>query len=142
MTHRPPEHLLDVGPVQRPSTAAPAPSPGLHGHQDLVPERWERTGVDDRGVVLAVYRGWVVPSDPVHRLPDCHPGRVTGLRRALFDEQPELQAAAAKHTLQRADEQDRLQQVESVKQLAQLFVPALGRVPQSEQRAATELAPA
>ena len=108
MTHRPPEHLLDVGPVQRPSTAAPAPSPSLHGHQDLVPEWWERTGVDDRGVVLAVYRGWVVPSDPVHRLPDWHPGRLTGLWRALFDKQSELQAAVAEHTVQCSDRQDLL----------------------------------
>ena len=44
--------------------------PKPNGHQDLVPERWERKDVDDRGVVLAVYRGWLVPSDPVHRLPD------------------------------------------------------------------------
>ena len=52
--------------------------PKPNGHQDLVPERWERKDVDDRGVILAVYRGWVVPSDPVHRLPDWHPGRLTG----------------------------------------------------------------
>ena len=54
----------------------------------------------------------------VHRLPDWYPGRLTGLRRALFDEQPELQAAAAEHTVQCSDRQDLLQQVESVKQLA------------------------
>ena len=114
--------------------------PMPNGHQDLVPERWERQNVEDRGVVLAVYRGRVVPSDPVHRLPDWHPGRLTGLWRALFDEQPELQAAVAEHleettssfnrrikgwleqgTAKRSDMQDLLQQVESVKQLAQLL---------------------
>ena len=58
--------------------------PKPNGHQDLVPERWERTDVDDRGVILAVYRGWVVSSDPAHRLPDWHPGRLTGLWRALL----------------------------------------------------------
>ena len=107
--------------LQRRSTAAPAPSPSLHGHQDLVPERSERTGVDDRGVILVVYRGWVVPSDRAHRLSDWHPGRLTGLRRALFDEQSELQAAAAEHSVQCSDRQDLPQQVESVKQLAQLL---------------------
>ena len=71
--------------------------PKPNGHQDLVPERWERKDVADRGVILAVYRGWLVPSDPVHRLPDWHPGRLTGLWRALFDEEPELQAAVAEH---------------------------------------------
>ena len=87
-----------------------------------------------------MYRGWLASSDPVFRLPDWHPGRLTGLWRALFDEQPELQAAVAKHleetassfdrritgwleqgTVQRSDMQDLLQQVESVKQLAQLL---------------------
>ena len=114
--------------------------PKPNGHQDLVPERWERKDVDDRGVILAVYRGWLVPSDPVHRLPDWHPGRLTGLWRALFDEEPELQAAVAEHleettssfnrrikgwlkqgSVQRSEMQDLLQQVESVKQLAQLL---------------------
>ena len=114
--------------------------PKPNGHQDLVPERWERKDVDDRGVILAVYRGWVVPSDPVHRLPDWHPGRLTGLWRALFDEEPELQAAVAEHleettssfnrrikgwleqgSVQRSEMQDLLQQLESVKQLAQLL---------------------
>ena len=115
-----------------------APKP--NGHQDLAAERWERTGVDDRGVILAVYRGWLVPSDPARRLPDWRPGRLTGLWRALFDEQPELQAAVAEHleettasfnrritgwlehgSVQRADMEDLLQQVEGVKQLAQLL---------------------
>ncbi|MCY3843298.1 MAG: helix-turn-helix transcriptional regulator [Acidobacteria bacterium] len=114
--------------------------PKPNGHQDLVPERWERKDVDDRGVILAVYRGWLVPSDPVHRLPDWHAGRLTGLWRALFDDEPELQAAVAEHleettasfnrritgwlehgSVQRSDMQDLLQQVESVKQLAQLL---------------------
>ncbi len=48
-------------------------TPKPNGHQDIVPERWERKDVDDRGVVLAVYRGWLVPSDPVYRLPDGAP---------------------------------------------------------------------
>ena len=115
-------------------------TPKPNGHQDLVPERWERKNVDDRGVVLAVYRGWLVPSDPVHRLPDWRPGRLTGLWRALFDEEPELQAAVAAHleettssfnkritgwlehgSVRRSDLQDLLQQVEGVKQLAQLL---------------------
>ncbi len=115
-----------------------APKP--NGHQDLVPERWERKNVDDRGVILAVYRGWLVPSDPVYRLPDWHAGPLTGLWRALFDEEPELQAAVAEHleettsslnrritgwlkhgSVQRSDMQDLLQQVEGVKQLAQLL---------------------
>ena len=114
--------------------------PKANGHQDLVLERWERQDVDDRGVILAVYRGWVVPSDPVHRLPAWHAGRLTGLWQALFDEQPELQAALVEHleemtsslnkritgwleqgTVQRSDMEDLLQQVESVKQLAQLL---------------------
>ena len=48
--------------------------PKLNGH----PRTWSpsgggRTDVDDRGVILAVYRGWVVPSDPVHRLPELAP---------------------------------------------------------------------
>ena len=114
--------------------------PKPNGHQDLVLERWERKDVDDRGVILAVYRGWLVPSDPVHRLPDWHAGRLTGLWRALFDDEAELQAAVAEHleettasfdrritgwleqgSVQRSDMQDLLQQVESVKQLAQLL---------------------
>ena len=114
--------------------------PKPSGHQDLVPERWERTDVDDRGVILAVYRGWVAASDPAHRLPDWHPGRLTGLWRALFDEEPELQAAVAEHleettssfnrrikgwleqgAVQRSEMQDLMQQVESVKQLGQLL---------------------
>ena len=109
-------------------------------HQDPVPERWERKDVDDRGVVPAVYRGWLVPSDPVYRLPDWHAGRLTGLWRAPFDEEPELQAAVAEHleettssfnrritgwlehgTVQRSDMQDLLQQVEGVKRLVQLL---------------------
>ena len=115
-------------------------TPKPNGHQDLIPERWERKDVDDPGVVLAVYRGWLVPSDPVHRLPDWRPGRLTGLWRALFDEEPELQAAVAAHleettssfnkritgwlehgSVRRSDLQDLLQQVEGVKQLAQLL---------------------
>ncbi len=115
-------------------------TPKPNGHQDLVPERWERKDVDDRGVILAVYRGWLVPSDPVHRLPDWHGGRLTGLWRALLDEEPELQAAVAEHleettssfnrritgwlkhgSVRRSDMQDLLQQVEDVKQLAQLL---------------------
>ena len=115
-----------------------APKP--NGHQDLVPERWERKNVDDRGVILAVYRGWLAPSDPVHRLPDWRPGPLTGLWRALLDEEPELQAAVAEHleettssfnrritdwlkhgSVRRSDMQDLLQQVEDVKQLAQLL---------------------
>ena len=115
-----------------------APKP--NGHQDLVPERWDRKGVDDRGVILAVYRGGLVPSDQVYRLPDWRPGRLTGLWRALFDEEPELQAAVAEHleettssfnrritgwlkhgSVRRSDMQDLLQQVEDVKQLAQLL---------------------
>ena len=112
--------------------------PKPNGHQDLVPERWERKDVDDRGVILAVYRGW--PSDPARRLPDWRPGRLTGLWRALFDEKPELQAAVVEHleettssfnrrikgwleqsSVQHSDMGDLLQQVESVKQLAQLL---------------------
>ena len=114
--------------------------PKPNGHQDLVPERWERQDVDDRGVILAVYRGWLVPSDPARRLPDWRPGPLTGLWRALFDEQPELEAAVAEHleettssfnrrikgwieqgSVQRSDMQNLLQQVENVKQLAQLL---------------------
>ena len=87
-----------------------------------------------------MYRGWVVPADPVHRLPDWHAGRLTGLWRALFDDEPELQTAVAEYleettasfnrritgwlkhgSVQRSDMQDLLQQVESVKQLAQLL---------------------
>ena len=114
--------------------------PKPNGHQDLVPERWERKDVDDRGVILAVYRGWAVPSDPVHRLPDWHAGRLTGLWQALFDGQPELEAAVVEHleettssfnrritgwleqgSVQRADMEDLLQQVENAKQLVQLL---------------------
>jgi len=115
-------------------------TPKPNGHQDLVPERWERKNVDDRGVVLAVYRGWLAPSDPVYRLPEWHPGRLTDLWRALLDEEPELQAAVAEHleettssfnrritdwlkhgSVRRSDMQELLQQVEDVKQLAQLL---------------------
>ena len=114
-----------------PAEAERPPGPG--------PERWERKDVDDRGVILAVYRGWVVASDPA-RLPDWHAGRLTGLWRALFEDEAELQAAVAEHleettasfnrriqgwleqgSVQRSDMQDLLQQVESVKQLAQLL---------------------
>ena len=123
--------------------------PKPNGHQDLVPERWERTDVDDRGVILAVYRGWMVPSDPVHRLPDWHPGRLTGLWRALFDEEPELQAAVAEHleettssfnrrikgwleqgSVQRSEMQDLLQQIERREAVGAVVVPAIGSVPQ------------
>ena len=115
-------------------------TPKPDGHQDLVPERWESKNVDDRGVILAVYRGWVAASDPAHRLPDWDPGRLTGLRRALFDEDPELQAAVAEDleetttslnrrikgwleqgVVQRSEMHDLLRQVQSVKQLAQLL---------------------
>ena len=115
-----------------------APKP--NGHQDLVPERWERKDVDDRGAVLAVYRGWVAASDPAYRLPDWDPGRLTSLWRALFDEEPELGAAVAEHLEEtasslnrkikswrkqgvagRSEMHDLLQQVEDVKQLAQLL---------------------
>ena len=115
-------------------------TPKPNGHQDLVPERWERKNVDDRGVVLAVYCGWLIPSDPVYRLPDWHGGPLTGLWRALLDEEPDLQAAVAEHleettssfnrritgwlrhgSVRRSDMQDLLQQVEDVKQLAQLL---------------------
>ena len=128
--------------------------PKPNGHLDLAAERWERKDVNDRGAVLAVYRGWVVPSDPVRRLPDWHPGRLTGLWRALFDEQTELQAAVAEHleettasfnrriqgwleqgSVQRSDMQDLLQQVENVKQLAQLLSRRSGSVPQRVQSA-------
>ena len=114
--------------------------PKPDGHQDLIPERWERQDVDDRGVILAVYRGWLDPSDLARRLPYWHPGRLTGLWRALFDRQPELEAAVAEHleettssfnprikgwlehgSVQRADMEDLLQQVEGAKQLAQLL---------------------
>ena len=71
--------------------------PKPNGNQDLFPERWERTDVDDRGVILAVYRGWATASDLPHRLPDWRPGRLTALWRALFDGQPEIQAGLAKH---------------------------------------------
>ena len=114
--------------------------PKPNGHQDLVPEHWERKDVDDRGVILAVYRGWLDPSDPAHRLPDWRPGRLTGLWRALFDGQPELEAGVAEHleettssfnrmitawlehgSVQRSEMEELLQQVEGVKQLAQLL---------------------
>ena len=123
--------------------------PKPNGHQDLVAERWERKDVDDRGVILAVYRGWLVPSDPVHRLPDWHPGRLMGLWQALFDEQPELQAAVVEHleemtsslnrritgwleegSVQRSDMEDLLQQVENVKAVGAVAVPALESVAQ------------
>ncbi len=130
-----------------------APKP--NGHQDLIPERWERKDVDDRGVVLAVYRGGLVPSDQVYRLPDWRPGRLTGLWRALFDEEPELQAAVAEHleettsslnkritgwlthgSVQRSDMQDLLQQIEGVKQLAQLLSGGRQRPATSPERLA------
>ena len=72
--------------------------------------------------------------------PTGDPGRLTGLWRALFDGQPELEAAVAEHleqktssfnrritgwleygSVQRSDMEDLLQQVEGVKQLAQLL---------------------
>lgn len=106
----------------------------------MVPERWERKDLDDRGAVLALYHGWVAPSDPAHRLPDRDPGRLTGLWRALFDKQPELQAAVTDHLEEtapsfnrgitgwrkqgvagRPEIQELLQEVEDVKQLAQLL---------------------
>ncbi len=114
--------------------------PKPNGHQDLVAERWERKDVDDRGVIVAVYRGWAVRSDPARRLPDWQPGRLTGLWRALLDEKPELQAAVAEHldetassfslrikgwleqgSAGRADMEDLLQHVESEKRLGQLL---------------------
>ena len=114
--------------------------PKPNGHQDLVPERWERKDVDDRGVIVAVYRGWAARSDAARRLPDWQSGRLTGLWRALLDEKPELQAAVAEHldetassfsrrikgwleqgSAGRADMEDLLQHVESEKRLGQLL---------------------
>ena len=111
-----------------------------NGQQDLFAERWERQDVDDRGIVLAVYRGWVDASSPAYRAAAWRAGRLTGLWRALLDEDPELEVAAAEHleettsllsrrirdwleqgTAERADMEDLLQQVESVKQLAQIL---------------------
>ena len=105
-----------------------------------MPERWERKDLDDRGAVLALYHGWVAPSDPAHRLPDWDPGRLTGLWRAPFDKQPELEAAVPEHLEEtvpsfnrritgwrkqgfagRSEIQELLQQLEDVKQLAQLL---------------------
>jgi len=76
----------------------------------------------------------------VYRLPDWHGGPLTSLWRALLDEEPDLQAAVAEHleettssfnrritgwlkhgSVRRSDMQDLLQQVEDVKQLAQLL---------------------
>ena len=129
--------------------------PKPNGRQDLVPERWERKDVDDRGVILAVYRGWAVPSDPARRLPDWRPGRLTGLWRALFDGQPELEATVAEYleetaasfnrrikgwleygSVQRSDMEDLLQQVEGVKQLAQLLSCARTRPATNPERPA------
>ena len=127
--------------------------PKPNGHQGLVAERWERKDVDDRGVIVAVYRGW--PSDPARRLSDWRPGQLTGLWRALFDEQPELEAAVVEHleettssfnrritgwlaqgAVERTDMEDLLQQVESVKQLAQLLSGARTRPATSPERVA------
>ena len=114
--------------------------PKPNGHQELTSERWERKDVDDRGAVLAVYRGWVASPDPAYRLPDWRPGGLTGLWRGLFDNQPELEAGVAEHleetasslnrkikswleqgVVLRPEMQELLQQVEDVKQLAQLL---------------------
>ena len=79
-------------------------------------------------------------SSPAQRAADWRPGRLTGLWRAPLDQDPELDVAAAEHfeettaslsrrirdwlehgTAERADMEDLLQQVESVRQLAQIL---------------------
>ena len=114
--------------------------PKANGHQDLFAERWERQDVDDRGVVLTVYRGWVDASSPAYRAADWRPDRLTSLWRALLDEDPEVEAAVAEHleettssmsrrikdwldqgTVQRSEMEELLQQVETVNQLAQIL---------------------
>ena len=111
-----------------------------NGRQDLFAERWDRQDVDDCGIVLAVYRGWLDASLSAYQAADWRPGRLTGLWHALLDEDPELEVAAAEHfeettallsrrigdwlehgTAERVDMEDLLQQVESVKQLAQIL---------------------
>ena len=116
-------------------------TPKPSGHQDLVPERWERKDVDDRGVILGrvprLARS-LGPGSPATRLAPWPTHRFVA--RALFDEESELQAAVAEHleettfsfnrritgwleqgSVQRSDMEDLLQQVENVKQLAQLL---------------------
>ena len=123
--------------------------PKPNGHQDLVPERWERKDVDDRGVILAVYRGWLVPSDPAHRLPDWHawpahrfvagavrraagaPGRGSGASG-----RDDLLPQPADHGLARAGFGPTLRPGGSAaagrerEAVGAVVVPALGRVPQ------------
>ena len=97
----------------------------------------------------ATVNGWP------RRLPDWRPGRLTDLWRALFDEQPELEAAVVEHleeatssfnrrikgwlergSVQYSDVEDLLQQVENVKQLAQLLSGARKRPATSPERVA------
>lgn len=54
-----------------------------------------------------MYRGWVAASDPAYRLPDWDHGWLTGLWRALFDNQPELGAGVAEHLEETASSLDR-----------------------------------
>ena len=122
-------------------------TPKPNGHQDLVPERWKHEDVADRGIILGVYRGWLTDGHRPFRLPEWRPARLIGLWRALFDADPELQTVVVEHleakttafdkkltewlkrgAVQRAEVQDLLQEVQEVKQLAQLLSPQ----PQSE----------
>ena len=87
-----------------------------------------------------MYRGRVASSDPAYRLPDWRPGRLTGLWRAQFDNQPEVGARALEHLeetapslnrkiedwleqgrVERSEMQGLLQEIEDVKQLGQML---------------------
>ena len=122
--------------------------PKPNGHQDRSPSGGERKDVDDRSLILAVYRGWLVPSDPVHHLPDWHlaDSPVCGGRCSTRSRssrwwcrniskrdlllQPEDHGWLEWGSVQRSGMRDLLQQIENVKQLAQFVVTEIGSVPQ------------
>ena len=66
------------------------------GHAKLVPDRWERGDVADRGVVVDVYHDRPSVERPLPPAPRWRPDALSELRRsALFSSNNDLEAAAA-----------------------------------------------
>ena len=66
------------------------------GHSKLVPDRWKRADVVDRGVVVAVYHERPSVERPLAPASDWHPDALSELgRSALFSSNENLKAASA-----------------------------------------------
>ena len=122
--------------------------PDERGRQQLVPVPWEYEEIADRGLVAAVYRGRPAVERPPFRVPDWGPDKIAGLWRALFDSEEtgeDVEVKLAEHLEKKAADFDRtirawleqgtvsffemwrlLQEVEAVKQSAQLLSRRLG----------------